>query len=105
MIPTTTYPLAALTLMLWLLWSDSLRGRTPGPLVLIFRALLFIGATGVMLFNAYRYSWQYTSTAKGLVALASVVGLLGCVYFLRKALRPNYRPKPKVDDELRLKLD
>ena len=104
MIPTFTMPLAALTLMLWLLWTDSVRPRRPHPIVDVVRAFLFLAVTGVMIYNVFTRSWTYSAAAKGLVAFASLIGVIGCVFFVRKAMgKSSYRPK-KEEEELRLKL-
>ena len=105
-IPTTTFPIAALTLMLWLMWSDSIRPRRPHASVYLFRALLFLLAVGAMIFNVFSYPATYTLGGKVLVAFVSLVGIIGTIFFVRKALVPaSYRPKPKGDDELRLKIN
>ena len=104
-ISPTTFAVAALTLMLWLMWSDSVRPRKPHAAMYLFRALLFLLAIGVMIYNAFAYPRIYTTGARMLVAFVSIVGIVGIVFFVRKALVPaSYRPRPKGDDELRLKL-
>jgi hypothetical protein len=104
-IPTTTFALGALTLMLWLMWSDSVRPRRPHAVVYIVRALLFLTAVGVLLYNVFAYPRTYTNSGRVLVAFVAVVGIVGAIFFVRKALTPaSYRPPPKGDDELRLKL-
>jgi hypothetical protein len=104
-ISPTTFALAALTLMLWLMWSDSVRPRRPHAAMYLFRAVLFLAAVGAMIYNVFAFPRSYTTGARVLVAFVAVVGIVGAVFFVRRALIPaSYRPSPKVDDELRLKL-
>lgn len=85
MITTTiTFPIAAITLMLWILWSDSIRPHKPTPFVYGYRIILYLGAVGVLLYNVIVYSRAYTAFGKGLVGIAVVIGLGGATYFFLK---------------------
>ena len=81
------FPIAAATLMLWLLWSESLRVRPKHPAWHISRAILYLGMTAVMIFNGWRYRAILTTTNFVLLGLAAAVGLLGAGFFVRKARR------------------
>ena len=84
MTTSTTFPLLALTVMLWILWSDSIRPTRPSRIVYAIRAVLFLAMTGVLIFNMFRYSSLFSSSSRILVALASLVGVIGAGYFVRK---------------------
>lgn len=85
MITTTiTLPIAAITLMLWILWSDSVRPHRPTPFVYGYRIVLYVAAVGVLLYNLFAYSSQYTGLARGLVVIAVLIGIGGATYFFLK---------------------
>lgn len=79
-------PLAALTVMLWILWSDSIRKRTSSSLVYAFRACLYLGASAVLLFNLTRRPIAFLYGGRTFAIVAVIVGLLGAVVFARKAM-------------------
>jgi hypothetical protein len=79
------FPIAAMTLMMWLLWSESLRDRPKHAAWHLSRATLYLGMAAVMVYNGWRYRWAFTTFNFVLLGLAAVVGLLGAGFFLRKA--------------------
>ena len=79
--------LAAITVMLWLLWSDSLRGRKPAPILYAVRIALFLITSGVLLLNLIRYPDVFAGTARALAIGAVVIGIMGAVYFSRRLTR------------------
>ncbi|HUP47876.1 MAG TPA: hypothetical protein VNA04_03710 [Thermoanaerobaculia bacterium] len=79
--------LAAITVMLWLLWSDSIRARKPAPLLYAIRVALFLVVSGVLILNLVRYPAFFTGTTRVLVLLAVLIGLLGAVYFGKRLAR------------------
>ena len=79
--------IASLTVMLWILWSDSLRARRPTPILYAARIALFIIMSGVLLLNLFRYSPIYNGTARAFTIVAAVVGFIGAAYFGRKLVR------------------
>jgi len=88
--PLSLAPLAALTVMLWILWSDSVRPRRPTKFVYILRVVLFLGVTGVMIWNVFRYPEEFRGGASVFTWLACAVGVLGAAYFVRRVIeRPN----------------
>lgn len=79
-------PVAALTVMLWLLWSDSIRKRASSSLVYALRAGLYLSATAVMLFNLISRPIAFMDGGRTFAIVAVIVGLLGAVVFGRKAM-------------------
>lgn len=79
-------PVAALTVMLWLLWSDSIRKRASSSLVYALRAGLYLSATAVMLFNLISRPIAFMYGGRTFAIVAVIVGLLGAVVFGRKAM-------------------
>lgn len=79
--------LAAITVMLWLLWSDSLRARRPTPILYALRIALFLITSAVLLLNIIRYPDIFAGTARVLAMLAVIVGFIGAAYFARRLTR------------------
>lgn len=79
-------PVAALTVMLWLLWSDSIRKRASSSLVYALRAGLYLSATAVLLFNLISRPVAFAYGGRTIAIVAIVVGVLGAVVFARKAM-------------------
>jgi hypothetical protein len=87
MIPPTGMAIAALTIMLWLIWSDAVRsGRTPAVLYAL-RVALFVIVAGILVLNRVRYPFLFSATATVLVVVVAIVGAGGAVYFVRKLVR------------------
>jgi len=86
MISPGAIALCALTLMLWILWRDSLRSR-PSQIIFTVRIALFLIVSGVLLLNMFRYPYLYTTTAKAFTVAAALVGIGGAGYFGRKLIR------------------
>ena len=76
--------LAALTVMLWILWSDTLRTRRPMPILHAMRIALFLIVSGVLILNLVRYPNQFAGSARFIAIAAVVVGLIGAGYFARR---------------------
>ena len=76
--------IAAMTVMLWIIWSDILRTRRPMPLLYALRIALFLIVAGIMILNLVRYPNFFTGGAKIFAMLAVVVGIVGAVHFGRK---------------------
>ena len=79
--------LAAITVMLWLLWSDSLRARKPTPILYAVRIALFLITSGVLLLNIIRYPDVFAGSARVLAVVAVIVGFLGAGYFGRRLVK------------------
>lgn len=77
-------PIAAITMMLWLLWSDSIRNRPMPRLWYLFRALLYLAIAAVMIYNAWRYGESFAAWNYAVIGTAVVVGVIGAIWFGRK---------------------
>jgi hypothetical protein len=87
MIPPTGMAIAALTVMLWLIWSDTIRkARTPAVLYAV-RIALFVIVAAILVLNRIRYPFFFSPTATTLVVLVAVVGAGGAAYFARQMTR------------------
>ena len=80
-------PLAALTVMLWLLWSDTIRVRRPTPILYAMRIALFLIVSGILILNLVRYPHIFGGTARFIAIVAALVGLVGAGYFARRLVR------------------
>ena len=79
--------IAALTVMLWILWSDSLRTRRPTPVLYSVRILLYLTVAALLIFNRYQHPWLFSTTSTVLVGVTAVVGVFGAFYFGRRIIR------------------
>jgi hypothetical protein len=87
MIPPTGMAIAALTVMLWLIWSDAVRSsHSPGILYAV-RVALFVIVAGIFVLNRIRYPFLFSSTATMLVIVVALVGAGGAAYFARRLVR------------------
>jgi hypothetical protein len=84
MIPPIGMAIAAMTVMLWIIWSDILRTRRPMPLLYALRIALFLIVSGIMVLNLIRYPNYFAGGAKVFAVLAVLVGLVGAAHFGRK---------------------
>jgi hypothetical protein len=87
MIPPTGMAIAALTVMLWILWSDTVRARRPTPVLYAVRVALYLIMAAVLVLNRLRYPRMFSTGASVLVAVAAMVGLFGAFYFGRRLVR------------------
>jgi hypothetical protein len=85
-IPPSGFAIAALTVMLWILWSESVRRRGRRPPVVLYatRIVLYLAMSGVLVFNLLHHRELYTNSARALVLITATVGVLGAGYFARK---------------------
>ena len=84
MLPPATMAIAALTVMLWILWSDSVRTRRSAAPLYALRVALFLIVSAILMLNRVRYPNLFSTPATVLVALAVLVGLFGAVWFARR---------------------
>lgn len=84
MIPPAGMAVAALTVMLWILWSDTLRSRRPTPILYAVRIALYLIMAGVLVLNRVRYPHLFSRSATVLVVFAACVAVIGAVYFARR---------------------
>lgn len=79
--------LAAITVMLWILWSDTLRRQRVHPIHATIRVALYLVMSGILILNLVRYSHLYNASARVFTVLAALIGLVGAAYFGRKLVR------------------
>ncbi len=87
MISPAGMAIAALTVMLWILWSDSIRARRPTPVLYAIRIALYLIMAALLVINRIRFPWRFSTTASVLVAMAALVGVGGAIYFGRRVVR------------------
>lgn len=83
-----TLPLAAIVVMLWMIWSDSMRRRPYARIFYAARAVLFLIVTGVLFYNLLSHPGAYPGGARAVVIAAMAVGLVGTGYFVRRLAQP-----------------
>ena len=76
--------IAALTVMLWILWSDSVRKQRSSPILYALRIALYLIVAAILVLNRMRYPWMFSTAATVLVAVAVLVGLFGAYWFARR---------------------
>ena len=76
--------LVAITVMLWIMWSDTVRARRPQPILYALRIALYLIVTGILVLNLVRHWAIFGNGARGLLVVAVLIGLLGAGYFTRR---------------------
>jgi drug/metabolite transporter (DMT)-like permease len=84
--------IAAMTLMLWILWSDSVRPRKPSPTLYLMRIVLYLILGGVLVFKMIQGLPAYSTTARVLSLAAAMTSIGGAVYFGKKLSRKKSVP-------------
>jgi asparagine N-glycosylation enzyme membrane subunit Stt3 len=87
MIPPVGYAIAALTVMLWILWSDSTRARRASQALYAVRVALYLVVSGILILNRVRYPQYFSGGATVALVLAVLVGLFGAFWFGRRLVR------------------
>lgn len=87
MLTPATMAIALMTVMLWILWSDTLRARRPTPILYAMRIALFLIVSGMMIVNLVRVPHHFNASSMAVTIVAAVVGVVGAVYFTRKLVR------------------
>lgn len=87
MIPPAGMALAAVTVMLWIIWSDTIRKRRSSPILYTVRIALYLIISGVFVMNAFRYPRLFDTTARVLAGVVAAIGLFGAAYFTRRLVR------------------
>lgn len=87
MMTPSAMAIACITVMLWLIWSDSTRAHRPAPILYALRVALFVIVSGVMVVNMVRYPQHFASGARWLAMAVVAVGIFGAYYFARKLAR------------------
>ena len=81
MIPPIGMAIAMLTVMLWILWSDTVRRRRPAQLLYAVRVALYLTCAALLAMDRIRYPSLFSTTATVMIVLTVVVGLGGAFYF------------------------
>jgi hypothetical protein len=84
MIPPAGLAIAALTVMLWILWSDSVHTRRSAPALYALRIALYLIVSAILVLNRLRYPNLFSAAATVMVLLAVLVGLFGAYWFARR---------------------
>jgi len=84
MISPAAMSLAALTVMLWILWSDTLRARRPSAILYTIRIALYLIVSGILILNIVRYPQYFSGSVRALAIVTIAVGLIGASYFARR---------------------
>ena len=87
MIPPSGMAIAALTVMLWILWSDTIRKRRSAQVVYAIRVALYLIVTALLIVNRVRYPRLFSTSATVLIGITAFVGLFGAFYFGRRLVR------------------
>jgi hypothetical protein len=87
MIPPTGMAIAALTVMLWILWSDTIRRRRSSPALYAVRVALYLIMTALLVMNRIRYPYMFSTSATVLIVITAFVGVFGAFYFGRQLVR------------------
>ncbi|HEX8411564.1 MAG TPA: hypothetical protein VF883_22125 [Thermoanaerobaculia bacterium] len=78
--------LAVITVMLWIVWSDSLRSRRPTAILYAVRIALFLIVSGILVLNMVRYPAYFGGSGRAIGILAVLIGVFGAGYFARKMM-------------------
>jgi len=73
--------IAAITVMLWILWSDTIRSRRPSQILYAMRIALYLIVAGVFVLNVIRYPLMFGGFARVLAIVAALIGVAGAIYF------------------------
>jgi len=76
--------LATLTVMLWILWSDTIRQRRPSQILYVMRIALFLVVSGLLIVNLVRRPELFRGGDRTLTIAAALVGVIGAGYFARR---------------------
>jgi hypothetical protein len=80
--------IASITVMLWILWSETIRARRPSQILYAVRIALFLIVSGVMVVNLVRRPELFHGGGRAWTIVAVIVGVVGAGYFARRlALR------------------
>jgi hypothetical protein len=84
MISPVGMAIAALTVMLWIVWSDTIRAKRPSPLLYTMRIALYLIMSAILVLNMVRYPAQFSGGARAVAIVAVLVGIFGAGYFARR---------------------
>ena len=84
MINPAAMAIATITVMLWIMWSDTIRARKPSPILYAVRIALYLIVSGILVLNLVRHPDIFPGSTRLVTIAAVVVGLLGAGYFARR---------------------
>ena len=84
MISPAGMALMAMTVMLWILWSDTIRARRPSQILYTVRIALFLVVSGILVLNLVRNPEYFAGGARTIAIFAAIVGVAGAAYFARR---------------------
>ena len=87
MINPAAMAIAMITVMLWIVWSDTLRARRPAPILYAVRIALYLIVSGILVLNMVRYPRMFMAGTRVLAYVAVAVGIFGAGYFARRLVR------------------
>jgi hypothetical protein len=87
MMPPAGMAIAAITVMLWILWSDTLRHRRPTIPVYALRITAYLGTSAVLVFNMISYPNYRHGGNAAIMIFAALIGVAGALYFLRRLIQ------------------
>jgi hypothetical protein len=87
MIPPAGMAIAAITVMLWIMWSDTIRARKPAPILYAVRIALYLIVSGILILNMVRYPRYFAGGARVVAIAAVLIGFGGAFYFGRRLVR------------------
>jgi hypothetical protein len=87
MMTPTAMAITAITVMLWILWSDTIRRSRPTPILYAIRIALYLIMSGIMILNMVRYPSVFGTQARLFTIVAILIGFVGAGYFGRKLVR------------------
>jgi hypothetical protein len=76
--------IATMTVMLWILWSDTLRAKRPSAILYTMRIALYLVVSAIFILNMIRYPAYFAGSGRVLSIAAVAVGLIGAGYFARR---------------------
>jgi hypothetical protein len=79
--------IATMTVMLWILWSDTVRARRPSQLLYTVRIGLYLVVSFVLILNLVRYPKIFDTTDRVMTIVAAMIGIVGAGYFAKKLVR------------------
>ena len=81
--------IVAITLMLWILWRDTIRPSRPSQVLYTMRIGLYLVMSGIFILNVVRYPAMFAGFARVLALVAALIGVLGAIYFGKRLVRRN----------------
>ena len=87
MISPVALSMAIMTVMLWLMWSDTIRSRKQPAILYAVRIAFFLIASGILVVDMVRYPRYFAGGARVVAIITVAVGIFGAAYFARRLTR------------------